>query len=143
VRRAATIAIGIVAVLASSCGEAAMPPRLATTLENRVATIRGLAEDGRPGLAIAATRDLMSLVTDRLHAGKIDDSKAVEILEAARALVDDLELMARPAAESPSPSAIPSEEDEGGDGDKGKGKGKGKGHDEEGDGNEGQGNDED
>jgi hypothetical protein len=137
--RRATIAIGMVAILASSCGEAAIPPRLATTLEHRVATIRGLAEDGRPGLAIAATRNLMSLVTDRLHAGKIDDSKAVEILEAARALVDDLEQMARPGADAPSPSAIPSEEDEGGDGDEGKGKG----HDEDGDGNEGHGNDED
>ena len=33
-----------------------MAPRLATTLENRVAAIRDLAETGQPGRAVAATR---------------------------------------------------------------------------------------
>ena len=143
-RRSAAIALGIVAILTSSCGEAAIPPRLANTLENRVAKIRELAENGRPGVAIAVTRDLMSLVTDRLHAGQIDDAEAVEILEAAQLVVRRLDLVPRQTTESPSPIPSPSEEDVGG----GQGKpdkdeeddGKGKGN-EEGDGNEGHGND--
>jgi hypothetical protein len=134
VRRAATIALGILAVLASACGEAAIPPRLATTLEDRVALIRQRAEAGRPGLAIAATHDLMTLVTQRLHAGRIEDSKAVEILEAAQLVVQRLEPLPRQTAESPSPIPSPSEEGEGDDGkpDEGDGKGKGNGNGDEG-----------
>lgn len=139
-RRAATIALGIVAILASSCGEPSMPPRLANTLEHRVATIRELAEAGRGGLAIDATRDLMTFVTGRVNAGVMDDSKAVEILDAAGLVVQRLQLLPRPTvATSASPSPPPSEEGEHGN----EGKGKGKGHDDEGDGNQGGGNDED
>jgi hypothetical protein len=141
VRRAATIALGIVAILASSCGGGSISPRLATTLETRVAAIHELAEDGQPGRAIAATRNLMSLVTARLDAGEIDDSKAVEILESAQVLVQQLQLLPRPSAESPSPIPSPSPE-EGGHGKPDKNDSKGKGHDDEGDGNEGGGNDE-
>lgn len=131
-RRAAAIALGIVAILASSCGEGSMPPRLATALENRVATIRELAEGGRPGPAIAATRDLMTFVTGRLEAGVIDDSKAVEILDAAQLVVQRLQLLPRPTAEtSPSPSPSPTEEEGHEPGEK-KGKDKGKGHGEDG-----------
>lgn len=131
------IALGIAAILASSCGQDSMPTRLAATLENRVASIRELAEEGRPRLAIAATRDLMTLVTQRLNAGKIDDTKAVEILDAAQLVVQRLQLLpGSTVATSPSSSPIPSpsEEDEGAHGkpdeDKDKGKGKGEGGDE-------------
>lgn len=130
-RRAAAIALGIVAILASSCGEAAIPPRLATALEDRVALIRERAEAGRPGLAIAATRELMTLVTQRLDAGRLDDSKAVEILEAAQLVVQRLAPLPRQTVESPSPIPSPSQEgggDQGKPDDKDKDEDKGKGN---------------
>jgi hypothetical protein len=134
--RHATIAVGIVAILASSCGDAAIDPAVATTLENRVATIRRLAEDGRPGLARAAARNLMVLVTQRMDAGRIDRTKAMEILEAAQLVVLRLELIPRPAVtESPSPS--PTEEDDRGEGKPKKDEGDGHGND----GDQGNGND--
>ena len=142
--RRATIAIGIVAILASSCGDAAIDAPVAATLENRVATIRRLAEDGLPGQARAAVRNLMLFVTERLDAGRIDQAKAMEILEAANLVVLRLELLPPPAlTESPSPVPPPTDEGEGGgegkpDKDEKPGKGNGNGN---GNGDEGHGND--
>jgi hypothetical protein len=134
--RRATIAIGIVAILASSCGDAVIDPAVVATLENRVATIRRLAEDGRPGLARAAARNLMVLVTQRMDAGRIDQARATEILEAAQLVVLRLELLPRPAVtESPSPP--PAEEDDPGEGKPKKDEGEGHGND----GDQGSGND--
>ena len=122
--RRAAVVLGIVAILASSCGGDSMPPRLATTLENRVAAIRDLAEAGQPGRAVAAARDLIELVAARMQSGRIDQAKAMDILAAADVVVQRLALLPRPSpAESPSPSPV--EEDPG------DGEGKGKGHDEE------------
>lgn len=127
--------LGIVAILASSCGGDSMPPRLATTLENRVAAIRDLAEAGQPGRAVAAARDLIELVSARMESGRLDQGKGIEILAAADVVVERLALLPRPSpAESPSPPPPP-EDHEG----KGKDKGEGHGHGE--DGNSGGGND--
>jgi hypothetical protein len=139
--RRATIAVGIVAVLASSCGDAAIDAPVAATLENRVATIRRLAEDGLPGQARAAARNLMLFVTQRMEAGRIDQSKAIEIIDAANLVVLRLELIPAPTpTESTSPSPPPPAEDEGGEGkpDKDEDPGKGRGN---GNGDEGHGND--
>jgi hypothetical protein len=136
--RRATIALGIIAILASSCGEGQLPARLAATLQNRVAQIRTFAENGRPGLARTELRQLVVLVTSRLDAGRIDEGRATAILEAAQAVAEQLALVPR-TSESESPSASPVDEgDEGGgegggegkpDKDKGNGKGNGdKGH---------------
>jgi hypothetical protein len=132
----ATIALGIVAILASSCGGDELPAGLTASLQDRVASIRGFAEKGRPGLAQNALRNLVELVTARLDAGTIEEERAVEILEAAQVVADQLALLPRPSPES-SPS--PAEEDDGGEGngDKGKDKGNGKGNG----GGEGHGND--
>ena len=135
--RRATIAIGIVAILASSCGDATIDAPVAATLENRVATIRRLAEDGRPGQARAAVRNLMLFVTERLDAGRIDQAKAIEIIEAAKLVVLRLELLPPPTlSESPSPAPPPAEEGDQGEGKpdkdekpgKGEKPGKDKGH---------------
>jgi hypothetical protein len=137
--RRATIALGIVAILASSCGAGEIPPRLAATLQDRAATIRGLAEDGRPGLARSALRQLVELVSARLESGRIDEQRALEILEAADAVADQLSLLPRP---SPTESPGPAPPEDGG-GDEGEGKPeKGKGQGKDGDnGDEGHGND--
>lgn len=131
--RRATIALGIVAILAGSCGGTELPARLATTLQDQVASIRERAEAGRPGLARAELRELVALVTSRLDAGAIEQGRAMEILEAAQAVAEQLASLPRSSpSESPSPS--PSEDEEGrGDGKPGKGKGNG--------GGEGHGND--
>jgi hypothetical protein len=134
VRRAAVV-FGIVAILASSCGQDPYPPRLAVTLDHRVAAIRGLAEAGQPGRALAATRDLIELVTARMRSGRLDQGKAMDILAAADVVVQRLALLPRPSpAESPSPPPV--EEDRGDHGE-GKGKGKDKGRDRGEDGNKG------
>ena len=133
--RRAAVALGIVAILASSCGGDAMSPRLATTLENRVAAIRDLAEAGQRGRAVTATRNLIELVGARMESGHLDQSTGLDILAAADVVVQRLALLPRPSpVESPSPSPV--EEDHG---DRGEGKGKDKGHGE--DGNNGGGND--
>jgi hypothetical protein len=137
VKRAA-IVLGLIAILVSSCGEDAYPPALATTLQDRVVTIRDLAEEGRPGDAIAATRNLIALVTARMEAGRLDQGRALEILAAADLVVERLAFLPRPSAESPSPP--PREDEEGGPGEgKGKDEGEGQGRGE--DGNNGGGND--
>jgi len=131
----ATIALGMVAILASSCGGEELPSGLATSLENRVASIRGYAESGRPGLARSALRNLVELVTAQTEAGRIDEGRAAGILAAAQAVAEQLALLPRTApTESPSPAPV----DEGGEGEHGDGKGKGK---DKGHGNEDHGND--
>ena len=133
--RRATIALGIVAILASSCGDGELPTQLGTTLENRVARIRTFAEDGRPGLARAELRKLVELVVSRLDAGRIDDGRATVILAAAEAVEEQLTLLPRTAPSgSPSPSPTPAEEG-------GEGGGEGKPDKDKGHGDEGHGND--
>jgi hypothetical protein len=139
--RRAAVAIGIVAILSSSCGRSELPTRLADTLQDRVATIRGFAEGGRPGLARNALRNLVELVTARLESGVIDEARAAEILEAARHVADQLALLPRSSPTiSPSTSPVGEDDDSGqgeGEPDKDKGKGQGKGNG----GDEGHGND--
>ena len=131
--RRVAIALGIVAILASSCGGDELPARLATSLENRVASIRGYAESGRPGLARSALRNLVELVTAQVEAGRIDEARATEILAAAQAVADQLVLVPRSSpSETPSPSPI----DEGDEGGHGNDKDKDKGHGDEGHGND-------
>ena len=127
------IVLGIVAILASSCGGGELPARLAATLQDRVAQIRSSAEDGRLGVARAQLRSLVELVASRLDAGRMDEGRATEILGAAEAVAEQLALATRTVApESPSPT--PSVEDDGGG--NGDGKGKDKGHGDEGHGND-------
>jgi hypothetical protein len=131
----AAIVLGVIAILVSSCGEEAYPPALATTLRDRVVTIRDLAEEGRPGDAAAATRNLIALVSARMEAGRLDQGRALEILAAADLVVERLAFLPRRSpTEAPSPS--PSQEDEGQPDED-----KGKGHDQGEDGNNGGGND--
>ena len=135
--RRATIALGIIAILASSCGDGELPTQLAATLENRVAQIRTFAESGRPGLARTELRKLVELVVSRLDAGRIDDGRATAILAAAEAVDEQLTNLPRaPSTESPSPSPTPTptpaETDEG----HGNEKNKDKGHGDEGHGND-------
>ena len=128
--RRVAIAIGIVAILASSCGGDELPARLATSLQNRVASIRDFAESGRPGWARGALRNLAELVTAEVEAGRIDEARATEILEAAQAVADQLVFVPRSSpSETPSPS--PTEEGNGKPD-----KDKGEGHGDEGHGND-------
>jgi hypothetical protein len=135
VRRVA-ITLGIVALLASSCGQDAYPAALANTLQDRVVRIRDMAESGQPGRAIALARDLIELVTARMEAGRLDGGKALEIIAAADLVVERLALVPRPSpTETPSPTPV--DEDEGKPG-------KGEGHGDDGHGNDengGHGND--
>ena len=124
------IALGIVAILASSCGGGELPPRLATSLQNRVSSIRDFAESGRPGWARGALQNLVELVTTEVDAGRIDEARGMEILAAAEAVADQLVLVPRSSpSEIPSPS--PSE-----DGNGKPDKGKGEGYGDEGHGND-------
>jgi hypothetical protein len=135
--RRATIALGILAILASSCGDGELPSRLAATMENRVAQIRTLAESGRPGLARTELRKLVELVASRLDSGRIDDGRATAILAAAEAVDEQLTLLPRTAStESPSPSPTPTDEPDEGQGGHGNDKNKDKGHGDEGHGND-------
>jgi hypothetical protein len=135
--RRATISVGIIAILASSCGGSELPAQLGVTLENRVAQIRTFAENGRPGLARTELRKLVELVVSRLDAGRIDDGRATEILAAAEALDEQLTLLPRAAStESRGPSPSPTgEADEGQEG-HGNDKNNDKGHGDEGHGND-------
>lgn len=133
--RRATIALGIIAILASSCGDGELPTQLAATLENRVAQIRTFAESGRPGLARTELRKLVELVVSRLDAGRLEDGRATAILDAAQAVEDQLALVPRPSpTESPSPSPVGEVDGGGGEGKPDKNKDKGNG-------DEGHGND--
>jgi hypothetical protein len=130
--RRVAIVLGIVAILASSCGGDELPARLATSLQNRVASIRGYAESGRPGLARSGLRNLVELVTAQVEAGRIEQARASEILAAAQAVADQLVLVPRVSpSESPSPSPV-----EEGNGNGKPDKGKGEGHGDEGHGND-------
>jgi hypothetical protein len=118
-----TIALGIVAVLTSSCGGDDLPTGVASSLQDQVAVIRHDVEIGRPGYARADLNELVAMVRSRLNRGLIGEQRATEILAAADGVATQLSLLPRPSpAESPSPPPV--EEN-------GKGKGKGKGHDEE------------
>jgi hypothetical protein len=124
--RRATIALGILAILASSCGDGELPTQLAATLENRVAQIRTFAESGRPGLARTELRKLVELVASRLDAGRIDDGRAAAILAAAETVDEQLTLLPRPSpSQSVSPSPVEEVDEGGGEGKPEKDKGKG------------------
>jgi hypothetical protein len=130
------IALGIVALLVSSCGQSDLPAKSATSLQDRVALIREAAEDGRPGIAQSRLVVLVDMVTSQLEDGLIDEGRALAILDAAEAVEMQLALLPAPSPQvSLDPS--PAEEDHGGgEGDSGKGKGKGKGGGDEGHGND-------
>lgn len=122
--RRVTIALGVVAILASSCGESRFPAQLAATLQDKVTQIRTFAENGRPGLARSELAELVQLVSSKLDAGRIDQGRATEILEAAQVVAERLALVPRTSpSRSPSPSPV-DEGDEGNGGGKGEGKGK-------------------
>ena len=123
--RRVTIVLCLAALITSSCGGNEMPTRFATTLQDRVASIRRAAEEGRPGDARSRLNQLVAIVTSRLDRGRIDEGRALEILGSADAVAIKLSLLPRPSPteEAPSPSPV---EEEGED--KGNGKGKDKGH---------------
>jgi hypothetical protein len=133
--RRATIALGVIAILATSCGEGELPAQLAATLQNRVAQIRTLAENGRPGLARMELRRLEVLVVARLDAGRIGEGRATAILAAAQAVEEQLALVPMPSP-SESPTPVDEGEEGGGQEDPDKGKGNGKGNGDKGHGND-------
>lgn len=131
--RRVVITLGIVAILVSSCGRSDPTASFETRLQEQVASIRALAEEGKPGLARDRLENLVASVTSRLDQGQIDEGWALEILESAE--VVELQLRLLPASaesEAPSPSPVQEEQEKGHDGDgkdddKGKGNDKGKG----------------
>ena len=129
--RRATIALGIVAILASSCGGDQVPARLAATLQARVAQIWSSVEDGHPGTAQAQLRNFVELVISRLDAGRIDEARATAIIGAAETVAEQLSLV---PATAPSGSPSPGDGDDGGG--HGNGKDDGKGHGDDGHGND-------
>ena len=136
--RRAVVTLGIVAILVSSCAGNDTPERFTATLRDRVASIRELAEAGKPGLALARLRNVVASVTSQLERGRIEEGWALEILESAQAVELQLRLMPAPPSASEDPSPSPVDEGGGEDSDGGNGKGKDKGKD---NGNEGHGND--
>jgi hypothetical protein len=126
--RRVTIVLCLAALITSSCGEHDLPTRFANTLQDRVASIRLAAEEGRPGDARSGLNELVTVVTTRLDRGRIDEGRALEILASADAVATQLSLLPRPSPteEAPSPSAA---EEEGNHDGKGKGKDKGHGND--------------
>jgi hypothetical protein len=130
--RRVVITLGIVAILLSSCGGNEPPARFASTLQDRVASIRELAEAGRPRLALGRLRNVVASVTTQLERGRVDAGWALEIFESAQAV----ELQLRPLPATPSetnaPSPSPNQEEEGGGEGNGKSNGKDKGSDDEG-----------
>ena len=123
--RRVAITVGIVAILASSCGRSDLPTRFEATLQERVTSIRDLAEAGKPGLARDRLENLIASVTSRLDRGLIDQGWALEILRSAEAVDVQLRLLPAPSeSEASSPSPVQEEEGDGGDGkDKDKGNG--------------------
>ena len=97
-------------------------------LQERVASIRLAAEEGRPGDARSRLNELVAVVTTRLNRDRIDEGRALDILASADAVALQLSLLPRPSPteEAPSPSPV---EEEGKDEGKGKGKDKGHGND--------------
>ncbi len=138
--RRVVITLGIVAILVSSCGDNDTRAGFAATLQDRVASVRELAEAGKPGLALARLRNMMASVTSQLERGRIDEGWGLEILESAQAV--ELQLRVLPASPSASEEPSPSPVDEGGGeegsggGDKDKEQDKDKGNGDEGNGND-------
>ena len=122
--RRVTIVLYLAALITSSCGGNEMPTRFAITLQDRVASIRLAAEEGRPGDARSRLNQLVAIVTSRLDRGRIDVGRALEILGSADAVAIQLSLLPRP---SPTEASSPPPVEEEGE-DKGNGKGKDKGH---------------
>ena len=130
--RRVVITLGIVVILVSSCGENDTRASFAATQQDRVASIRELAEAGKPGLALARLRNMVASVTSQLERGRIEEGWALEILESAQAVELQLRLLPASPSESEAPSPSPvdeggGEEDSGGGNGKGKGKGKNNG----------------
>lgn len=125
--RRVVITLGIVAILVSSCGGTDPQRAFTATLRERVASIRELAEAGKPGLARDRLENLVTSVTSRLDRGLIDEGWAMEILESAEVVDVQLRLLPAPSrSEAPSPSPVQEEEGDGGGGkDNGKDKGPG------------------
>jgi hypothetical protein len=126
--RRVTIVLCLAALITSSCGEHDLPTRFANTLQDRVASIRLAAEEGRPGDARSRLKELVTVVTTRLDRGRIDEGRALEILASADAVATQLSLLPRPSPTEEAPSPSPVEEEGKHDG-KGKGKDKGHGND--------------
>jgi hypothetical protein len=126
--RRATIVLCLAALITGSCGGRELPTRFATTLQDRVASIRLAAEEGRPGDARSRLNELVAVVTSRLDRGRIDEERALEILASADAVAIQLSLLPRPSPteEAPNPSPV---EEEGKHEGEGKGKDKGHGND--------------
>lgn len=123
--RRVVIALGIVAILVSSCGGNDPQRAFTARLQERVASIRELAEAGKPGLARDRLENLVTSVTSRLDRGLIDEGWALEILESAEAVDIQLGLLPAPSR-STAPSPSPVQEGDGGGGkDNGKDKGNG------------------
>jgi len=121
--RRVVIALGVVAILVTSCGRSELPATFADKLQSQVASVRESAEAGRPGLALAGLQDMVALVAAGLDQGLIDGTRALEILESADAVRAQLSLLPRSTpTEAPSPSA-----EEEGPGNSGKDTGKGQG----------------
>ena len=104
--------LGVFAILMSSCGGNDTPARLAETLQDRVASIRELAEAGKPGLALSRLRNIVASVSSQLDRERIDEGWALEILESAQAV--ELQLRLLPASPSETDAPTPSPVDEGG-----------------------------
>ena len=120
--RRIVITLGIVAILVSSCGRSEAPAGFEAKLQDQVASIRTLAEEGKPGLARAALENLVTSVTTRLDRGLIDEGWALQILESAQVVKVQLRLLPAPSeSEAPDPSPIQEVE---ADDDKGHGKDK-------------------
>lgn len=134
--RRVVITLGIFAILVSSCGGNDTPARLSATLQDRVASIRELAEAGKPGLALSRLRNIVASVSSQLDAGQIDEGWALEILESAQ--VVELQLRLLPASPSETDAPSPSPDEGGGEENSGGGKDKDK---DQGNGDEGHGND--
>jgi hypothetical protein len=129
--RRVVITLGIVAILVSSCGRSDTRAGFEAKLREQVASIRTLAEEGKPGLARGRLENLVASVTTRLDRGLIEEGWALQILESAQAVDIQLRLLPTPSHEeepTPSPVQEAGTGDESGDG-KGKGKGKDKGKD--------------
>ena len=127
--RRVVITLGIFAILASACGGNGTSARLAETLQDRVASIRDLAEAGKPGLALSGLRSIVASVSSRLDAGQIDEGWALEILGSAQAVELQLRLLPASPSETDAPSPSPDEgggeESSGGSKDKDKDQGNG------------------
>ena len=127
--RRVVITLGIFAILVSSCGGNDTPARLSATLQDRVASVRELAEAGKPGLALSRLKNIIASVSSELDRGRIDEGWALEVLESAEAVRAALRLVPSPSpTETSSPAPVQEESDSG--------KGKDKGQGDEGHGND-------